>query len=70
MVEVRQTYGHNLALMGGIIKREIATEGNAMRREVDRAMPLIEDGGYIPESDHSVPPDASWSTFREYMTYL
>ena len=70
VVEVRQTYGHDLVIMGGIDKREIAIGGNAMRREVDRVMPLIENGGYIPELDHSVPPDVSWSAFREYMTYL
>ena len=31
--------------------------GDAMRREVDRVMPLVEDGGYIPEPDHAIPPD-------------
>jgi len=70
IVEVRQTYGHDLVIMGGIDKRAIAQGGTVLRREVDRVMPLIEDGGYIPELDHSVPPDISWPVFCEYMDYL
>ena len=70
VVKVRQTYGHNLVIMGGIDKRVIAKGGTALRSEVDRVMPLVEDGGYIPELDHSVPPDISWSVFCEYMDYL
>jgi hypothetical protein len=31
---------------------------------------LVEEGGYIPEPDHGIPPDVSWSSFCEYMTYL
>jgi uroporphyrinogen decarboxylase len=70
VVEVRQTYGHDLVIMGGIDKRAIAKGGTALRREVDRVVPLVEDGGYIPELDHSVPPDISWPVFCEYMDYL
>ena len=70
VAEVRRTYGHDLVIMGGIDKRVIAKGGAALRGEVDRVMPLVEDGGYIPELDHSVPPDISWPVFREYMDYL
>ena len=70
VVEVRQTYGHDLAIMGGIDKRAIALGGEAMLREVDRVMPLVEDGGYIPELDHWVPPDISWQGFCEYLSYM
>ena len=61
---------NDLVIMGGIDKRVIAKGGEALRREVDRVMPLVEDGGYIPELDHSVPPDISWPVFCEYMDYL
>jgi uroporphyrinogen decarboxylase len=70
VVEIRQTYGHDLAMAGGINKRAVAAGGEAMRREVDRVMPLVEDGGYLPELDHSAPPDISWAHFCEYMSYL
>ena len=29
--------------------------------------PLIEEGGYIPTVDHTVPPDVSWPNFQHYM---
>ena len=70
VVKVRQTYGHDLAIMGGIDKRAVAKGGDMMRREVDRVMPLVEDGGYIPELDHGVPPDISWPAYYDYVTYL
>ena len=62
-LEVRQEYGHDLIIMGGIDKRALIPGGDVMRREVDRAMPLVEDGGYFPELDHSIPPDVSWPNF-------
>ena len=70
VVAVRKEYGHKLSLMGGIDKRTLIIGGEVMRREVDRVMPLVEDGGYIPEVDHSIPPDISWPNFIEYVTYL
>jgi uroporphyrinogen decarboxylase len=70
VLKVRQTYGHDLVIMGGIDKRALVPGGEVMRREVDRVMPLVEDGGYIPELDHSVPPNISWPNFCEYVEYL
>lgn len=69
-LEIRRLYGHSLAMAGNIDKRAVAQGGEAMRREVDRVMPLVEDGGYFPELDHSAPPDISWSAFCDYMAYL
>jgi uroporphyrinogen-III decarboxylase len=70
VLAVRQTYGRDLVIMGGIDKRTLVPGGEVMRREVDRVMPLVEQGGYIPELDHSVPPDISWPNFCEYVAYL
>jgi uroporphyrinogen decarboxylase len=70
VVQVRREYGHDLALAGGIDKRAVAQGGGAMRSEVERVMPLVADGGYLPELDHGVPPDISWPNYREYMGYL
>ncbi len=67
---IRQQYGHQLVLIGGIDKRAVAAGGDAMRREVDRVVPLVDEGGYIPEIDHSAPPDISWNNMCEYMEYL
>ncbi len=70
VVAIRHQYGRRLAIMGGIDKRVLSRGGDAMRREVDRVMPLVEQGGYLPELDHSVPPDVSWKNFCDYITYL
>ena len=70
VLEVRKTYGHDLIILGGIDKRTLAAGGDVMRHEVDRVMPLVEDGGYFPEPDHSIPPDVSWPDFVEYIEYL
>jgi uroporphyrinogen decarboxylase len=68
--KVRAKYGHSLALLGGIDKRCVAAGGDVMRREVERVMPVVEDGGYIPELDHSAPPDISWPDYCVYIEYL
>lgn len=70
VVELRKEFGRDLILMGGIDKRAVAAGGEAMREEVDRVMPLIEEGGYIPDLDHSAPPDISWGNICEYIEYL
>jgi uroporphyrinogen decarboxylase len=57
-------------MLGGIDKRAVAAGGDAMRSEVDRVMPLVADGGYIPELDHSAPPDISWQKFSDFTEYL
>ncbi|MDP6450161.1 MAG: uroporphyrinogen decarboxylase family protein, partial [Lentisphaeria bacterium] len=70
VVQIRREYGHDLRMGGGIDKRAVAIGGETMRREVERVMPLVEDGGYIPELDHDAPPDISWKNICEYMAYL
>jgi uroporphyrinogen decarboxylase len=70
VLAVRKTYGKGLALMGGIDKRAMTRGHQEIHREIDRVMPLVEEGGYIPELDHSVPPNVSWPNFIEYTRYL
>ncbi len=70
VVAVRKQYGNRLGIMGGIDKHVLAKGGEVMRAEVDRVMRLVEQGGYLPEIDHSVPPDVSWAKFCDYIGYL
>ena len=70
VVAIRKTYGHDLAMLGGIDKRAVAAGGDTMRRAVDRVMPVVEDGGYIPTLDHSAPPDISWQKQLAFVEYL
>jgi len=65
---LRARYGHDLALSGGIDKRELAKGRKAIEQEVTAKMgPLLEDGGYIPTVDHSIPPDVAYADFMYYV---
>jgi uroporphyrinogen decarboxylase len=69
VLEVRRKYGKSLGLIGGIDKRALTHGFKEIHAEIDRVMPLVEEGGYIPELDHSVPPNVPWPNFIEYVRY-
>ena len=57
----------DLALMGGIDKREIDKGPQAIDRELERRLPfLLQRGGYLPTLDHHVTPEVSWPDFVYY----
>lgn len=66
-VRIRREFGRDLRLMGGVDKREVARGRAAIDAHLRRLAPLVEDGGFIPTIDHTVPPDISWDDFRYYM---
>lgn len=66
-VDLRKRFGKSLRLWGGVDKREIARGPDAIRKHLRQLIPLVEEGGYIPTVDHTVPPDVSWDNFRYYM---
>ena len=66
----RREYGKELLMMGGINKRALITGGKDIDDELRRVAPLVEEGGYIPWLDHSVPPDVSYDNFLYYMDGL
>jgi hypothetical protein len=71
IVAYRRQYGRQMAYLGGLDKRALATGGEAMRVEIMRVVPpLLEEGGFIPGCDHGVPPDVSWPNFVEYTRLL
>ena len=65
-LEYRKTYGRSLRLWGAVDKRELAKDRDAIRAHLATMIPLIEEGGFIPTVDHTVPPDVSWDNFRYY----
>ncbi len=70
VVAIRKEYGHTVMMTGGFDKRILATSKDAIRREVERLRPVIEDGGYIPGCDHGVPHDISLDNFRHFVECL
>jgi uroporphyrinogen decarboxylase len=63
----RKRFGKGLRIWGGVDKRVLAQGPEAIRKHLAEFVPLIEEGGFIPTVDHTVPPDISWDNFRYYM---
>ena len=70
VLEVRRKYGRTLRIWGGVDKRVLIHGPAAIDRELERVRPLIEEGGYIPHTDHSCPPDISYANYCYYMKRL
>jgi len=66
----RRQYGRDLRIWGGVDKRALAHGPAAIDAEIERVRPLIADGGYIPHTDHSAPPDISFPNYCYYMKRL
>ncbi len=70
-LKLRQAYGRNLGLIGGIDKRVLAADQKTIRDEVLRVIPpLVETGGFIPTCDHAVPPDVPFSNYMYYLQLI
>jgi uroporphyrinogen decarboxylase len=46
---------------------ELAKGRDAIDSHLAGMVPLIEEGGFIPTVDHTVPPDVSLDNFMYYM---
>lgn len=66
IVAQRRDFGHQMAFRGGVDKRKMAKGKDALRDELERIKPVIDDGGFIPGCDHGVPSDVSWPDFLDY----
>ena len=59
-----------LAFSGGIDKRILAMDHDAIDRELERIRPAIGRGKYIPDLDHLIPDDVSWDNYCYYASQL
>ena len=66
VVKLRREYGRDLLMMGGIDKRALAKDREAIDEELKRVGSILDKGGYIPHIDHSIPPDVPYENFRYY----
>lgn len=66
-LRIRRRFGKNLRLWGGVDKRVLPQGPQAIEAHLRELAPLIEEGGYIPTIDHTVPPDISLDNFCHYM---
>lgn len=64
---MRDKYGQNVLLLGGVDKTQLIEGPAAIDRELQRLLPLVEDGGFIPHVDHRCPPDVTLENYRYYL---
>ena len=62
----REAYGKELRGVGGMNKNVFAEDFSEIDREIERLIPLVEYGGYIPCPDHRIAPDAKWDNVCYY----
>jgi len=63
----RQKYGKELRIIGGIDKIEITKDKAAIDAEIERRVPLMREGGYIPLPDHLIIPSTPLENYRYYL---
>ncbi len=70
VVELKRKYGRRWAFNGNIDVRVLATNDRArIRREVLTRLNAAKGGGYIAQSDHSVPGDVDFASY-DYVVQL
>jgi uroporphyrinogen decarboxylase len=70
VVSLGKQYGNDLLMVGGIDKRVLSQGKKEIDEEIRRIYPLLSKGGYIPWTDHSIPPNVPLENFLYYMTRL
>ena len=67
-LQLRRKYGNTFFMIGGIDKRVLTRGREAVKRELKRVIPpMLEQGGFIPTIDHSIPPDVRLDSFKYYL---
>jgi len=70
VLKVRAEYGRDLRMWYGVDKRALVKGPKTIDAELARVAPLVKEGGYIPGTDHSIPPDVSFANYCYYMEKL
>ncbi|MBN2852568.1 MAG: hypothetical protein JXQ23_07520 [Clostridia bacterium] len=71
IVEIRKQYKENFVIIGGIDKKALAKDEQAIMNEVDKKVPfMLHSKGYIPMLDHTVPPDVPFKNFVFFIEYI
>lgn len=69
-VHLRERFGRELRLMGGIDKRAMIAGRAAIDVELANVVPLLKEGGFIPWCDHHVPPDVPLDHYLYYVSRM
>ncbi len=66
---IREHYPRFL-MLGGFDKMCLKHGEQAIRAELERLLPVMRSGGYVPAMDHQTPPDCSLLNYKIYMRLL
>jgi hypothetical protein len=66
----KKKYGKELRIYGGIDKMQIAKGPAAIRAEIERRLPLMKGGGFVPLPDHLIPPETSLEDYKYYLKQI
>ncbi len=69
LVALKKKYGERLAFFGGMdVRPMVANDLDAIQAELDRKLPAaMEGGGYILHSDHSIPNQVEYETYKFFL---
>jgi uroporphyrinogen decarboxylase len=69
LLQIHREFGQKLALMGGMDARVlISNDLAAVDRELEAKLPAVKEGfGYCLHSDHSIPADVAYETYRHFL---
>lgn len=65
----REKY-QKLGILGGIDKRELAKDREAIDKELERVESMFKSSGYIPAIDHFFHPEISWDNFNYFVQQM
>ena len=66
---IRQNRPH-FKMIGCYDKMVMKRGEEAMRKEFERLLPVMQQGGFIPSVDHQTPPDVSLKNYKCYVSLL
>ena len=64
--KIADQFGKKVAIRGYFDKLALIAGREAIDKEFERIAPLLKRGGFIPHTDHLVPPDVSWENYKYY----
>ena len=68
--QLRETHGKGLLMAGNIPKEAVIAGPDAIDAEIERLMPLILEGGFVPALDDMASPDMPFAHYRHMIERL
>ena len=66
-VKIRDLCGEAMRMVGGVDKMKLGAGPKQIEQELERILPVVEQGGFIPTVDHRVPASVSLENYKFYI---